>query len=333
MSLPDLISKFSGIRALVVGDICLDRWCYYDPSVAEPSRETGIPRVGVVSVEVTPGAGGTIASNLVALGAGRVSVIGAVGQDGFGFELGCALAERRIEYTLLAASKSIQTFTYTKLINSATGVEDLPRCDFINTRPLPADVENQLIANFNAHFQEFDVILVSDQAETQAGGVVTDWFRDLIADVAERYPQKVVVADSRARIERFRNVVAKPNNDEAIAACRRLPGVTAGAADFQRLRAVIGSRPLLVTQGDRGVLLVDEGGERLVPSENVPNPIDICGAGDSFAAGMALALRACGDFVTAIRFGNLVSSITIMKKGTGTAAPEEILAKAAVRLN
>ena len=34
-----------------------------------------------------------------------------------------------------------------------------------------------------------------------------------------------------------------------------------------------------------------------------------------------------------IRFGNLVSSITIMKKGTGTAAPEEILAKAAVRLN
>ncbi|HYM11926.1 MAG TPA: PfkB family carbohydrate kinase [Bryobacterales bacterium] len=337
MNLPDLITRFSGIRALVVGDICLDRWCHYDPSVAEPSRETGIPRVGVVSVEVTPGAGGTIASNLVALGAGRVSVIGAVGQDGFGFELGCALAERRIEYNLLAASKSLQTFTYTKLINAATGVEDLPRCDFINTRRLPADVENQLIANFNAHFQEFDVVLVSDQAETQAGGVVTDWFRDLIADVAERYPQKVIVADSRARIERFRNVMAKPNHKEALAACRRLFGSASGLApgqtDLQRLRTVIGSRPLLVTQGDRGVLLVDDGGEHLVPSENVPNPIDICGAGDSFAAGMALALRACGDFVTAIRFGNLVSSITIMKKGTGTAAPDEILAKASARLN
>ncbi len=329
MNLPDLIAKFSGFSALVVGDICLDRWCDYDPSVAEPSRETGIPRIGITATETTPGAGGTIASNLVALGAGRVSVIGAIGQDGFGFELGRALAERRIEHNLLVASRGLQTFTYTKLLNSATGVEDLPRCDFINTRPLPADVENQLIANFNAHFQEFDVILVSDQAETQAGGVVTDWLRDLISDVAERYPHKAIIADSRARIERFRNVVAKPNNDEAVAACRRLFGQT----DFQRLRGAIGSRPLLVTQGNRGVLLVDERAEHLIPSENVSHPVDICGAGDSFAAGLALALRASGDFPTAIRFGNLVSSITIMKKGTGTAAPEEILAKAAVRLN
>ena len=57
---------------LVVGDVCLDRWCTYDPSLAEPSRETGIPRIGVVSTEVTPGAAGTVANNLAALGAPRV---------------------------------------------------------------------------------------------------------------------------------------------------------------------------------------------------------------------------------------------------------------------
>ncbi len=329
MNLGEMLSRFSGVRALVVGDICLDRWCYYDPAAAEPSRETGIPRVGVVSTEVTPGAGGTIANNLVALGCGRVSVLGAIGQDGFGFELEQALAQRRIEYKLLVASRSIQTFTYTKLINRTTGVEDLPRCDFINTTPLPGDVENQLIANFNAHFDQFDVILVSDQAETQCGGVVTEYLRDLIADVAERFPDKILVADSRARIERFRNVIAKPNMEEAIAACGRL----FGHPDFQRLRVAIGRKPLLVTQGDRGVLLVDERGEHLVPCDRIPHPVDICGAGDSFAAGMALALRVTGDFPAAIRFGNLVAGITIMKKGTGTAAPEEILARAAVARN
>jgi rfaE bifunctional protein kinase chain/domain len=329
MNPADILARFSTVRALVVGDVCLDRWCYYDPAVAEPSRETGIPRVGVVATEVTPGAGGTIANNLIALGAGRVAVLGAIGQDGFGFELEQALAMRHIDYKLLVASKSIQTFTYTKLINQATGVEDLPRCDFINTAPLPGDVENQLIANFNAHFEEFDVILVSDQAETARGGVVTEYLRDLIADVAERYPEKLMVADSRARIDRFRNVIAKPNNDEATAASLRL----FGNVDFQRLRETIGRHPLVVTQGDRGVLLVDERTEYLVPCERVPNPVDICGAGDSFAAGMSLALRATGDFPTAIRFGNLVASVTIMKKGTGTAAPEEILAKAAVAKN
>ncbi len=329
MSLSDLLVRFTGLRVLVAGDICLDRWCHYDPTEAEPSRETGLPRVGVVSTEVTPGAGGTIANNLVSLGAGRVSVLGAIGQDGFGFELERALAERGIEYNLLVASREVQTFTYTKLLNVYSGVEDLARCDFINNKPLPGDVENQLIANFNAHFQQFDVILVSDQAETEQGGVITALFRDLINDVAERYPHKVVVADSRQRIELFRSVVAKPNREEAEAASRRL----FGEVDLGRLQCAIGPRPLVITQGDSGVLLVDDGVEHLLPCERVPNPVDICGAGDSFAAGFALALKATSDFATAIRFGNLVSSITIMKEGTGTASPDEILAKAAVARN
>ncbi len=329
MTLPEMLHSFSGTRALVVGDICLDRWCYYDPGVAEPSRETGLPRIGVVSSSVTPGAGGTIASNLAALGAGRVAVISAIGQDGFGFELQHALAERHIDYRLLVASQHLQTFTYTKLLNVRTDREDLPRCDFINTRALPGEVENQLLANFNAHFDDFDVILISDQAETDSGGVITPCFRDLLTDVAERYPEKVIVADSRARIHHFRNVIAKPNHREATAACKRL----LREPDFASLRTVIGQRPLLVTQGDRGVLLVDDAGERLIPCERVPHPVDVCGAGDSFAAAFALALRATGDFTAAIRFGNLVAGITIMKKGTGTAEPEEVLAKAAVAWN
>jgi len=329
MNLPDLMTRFSQVRALVVGDICLDRWCYYDPAAAEASRETGLPRVAVVSTTATPGAGGTIANNLATLGAGRVSVLGAIGQDGFGFELERTLAERKIEYDLLVASRDIQTFTYNKLINCRTGREDLARCDFINNSALPPDVENQLIANFNARFQDFDVILVSDQAETDSGGVVTRWIRDLIADVAERYPDKVIIADSRLRIELFRNVVAKPNGQEATAACQRL----FGACDFKRLRGLIGRRPMLVTQGDRGVVLIDDGGERLVPCESIPCPVDICGAGDSFAAGLALAMRVTGDWAAAIRFAHLAAGVTIMKKGTGTVAPEEILARAAVRNN
>ena len=55
---------FPDRSALIVGDICLDRWCIYDPGAAEPSRETGIPRIGVVSTEVSPGGGGTVANNL-----------------------------------------------------------------------------------------------------------------------------------------------------------------------------------------------------------------------------------------------------------------------------
>jgi bifunctional ADP-heptose synthase (sugar kinase/adenylyltransferase) len=71
MKAAEVLEGIKKLRVLVVGDICLDRWCRYEPSEAEPSRETGIPRIGVVRTEVTPGAAGTVANNLIALEAGR----------------------------------------------------------------------------------------------------------------------------------------------------------------------------------------------------------------------------------------------------------------------
>jgi bifunctional ADP-heptose synthase (sugar kinase/adenylyltransferase) len=250
--------------------------------------------------------------------------MGAIGQDGFGFELERALSQRHIDYHLLVASRKIQTFTYTKIINAQTGVEDRPRLDFINTTPLPEDVEDQLIAFFHREYANFDVILVADQAETRQGGVITNAFREVIVDVAERNPDKIMLADSRYRIERFRNTIAKPNVMEANAASHNL----FGAVDYARLRTALGKKPLVITQGPKGVLLVTEDGEKHIPAVPVANPVDVCGAGDSFAAGMALALQATGDVEKAAHFGSLVSSITIMKKGTGTASPSEVIEKA-----
>lgn len=324
MTIQEILDQFKNVSVLVIGDICLDRWCVYDPAVTEPSRETGIPRLGVVSTEVTPGAGGTIANNLVALGAGRVTVLGAIGDDGSGYELERALRARGIESSLLVKAAGLQTFTYTKLLNAETGQEDQPRIDFINTRPLPRDVEQEVLRRFNANVADFDVILVSDQAETGQGGVVTSGMRELLAGQARRYCSRVFWVDSRARCEKFRNVIVKPNKEEADAACDR----AFGAVDYQELRRVIGGPFLLVTHGTDGVLVVERNSQTWVPTTPVAHPVDICGAGDSFSAGAALALKVTGSPYLAARLGNLAASVTIMKKGTGTASPEEILAAA-----
>ena len=56
--------------------------------------------------------------------------------------------------------------------------------------------------------------------------------------------------------------------------------------------------------------------------------MNVAGAGDSFSAGAALALAITGSARDAARFGNLVASITVRKRGTGVASPEEVLAAA-----
>ena len=322
MTVAEILAAFPKYSALIVGDICLDRWCTYDPGTAEPSRETGIPRIGVVSTEITPGAGGTVANNLAALGIGRVAVLGIVGDDGFGYELKKALSGRGISPELLVASPDVPTFTYTKLINISTGEEDQARIDFIHPRALASDLEAEILERLRAFATAFDIILVSDQAETRRGGVITPAVRQALAEIAHADPEKIIWADSRIRTEQFRGIILKPNDLEADSACASL----FGSIDYERLRRHIGSKPLFVTKGPDGVLVVDDQGETLVPTLPIAKPVDICGAGDSFSAGAAVALAITRSPIEAAHFGNKVASITIMKKGTGTASPSEVLA-------
>lgn len=319
MNLEGILASIPKQRALVVGDICLDRWCTYEPSESEPSRETGIPRISVVRTERTPGAGGTVANNLAALGTGRVSVLGILGEDGNGYELRQALTARGIEHQLCITHPDVCTFTYTKLLNAVNGEEDRARVDFINTQPMPDAAQREVASRLLNVATEFDVILVSDQAETQLGGVVTEVVRDALAQIGKQHPEKIVWVDSRRRLELFRNIIVKANEDEAIAACQRM-GIE---ADLEQLRRATESSRLVVTHGPKGALLVEDGGKAWVNTRQVEKPVDICGAGDSFSAGASLALRATGNLEQAAKFGNLVASITIMKKGTGTASPSE----------
>jgi rfaE bifunctional protein kinase chain/domain len=320
MTAAEILAEFPKFSALVVGDICLDRWCTYDPETSEPSRETGIPRVGVVRTETTAGAGGTVANNLVALGVGSVAVMGVAGDDGFGYELAHALRECGISSDLLVRAAGMQTFTYTKLINARTREEDLPRLDFISTQPLNAAIERLILDKLPLAIDGSDVILISDQAETSAGGVITAAVRDLLADLAPNYPDKIFWVDSRARIELFRNVILKPNRLEAELACQRI-----GAASHQALLECCRSKLMIVTDGPGGAIVVRPGDEIRVPATPIEHPVDICGAGDSFSAAAAMTLAVTRSPVEAARVGNLAASITIMKKGTGTASPAEVL--------
>lgn len=320
----EILQAFPKYSALVVVDICLDRWCTYDPATAERSRETGIPRIGVVSTEVAPGGGGNVANNLAALGVGRAAVLGVIGTDGFAHELTRALNTRGISTDLLVRSDKASTFTYTKLVNGTTGIEDLPRVDFINARPLPDAVEREVLEYLREFAATFDIIFVSDQADTPKGGVVSAAVRALLEEIALADPNKVIWVDSRIRIERFRHMILKPNESEASAASIGL----FGDVDYQRLRSHGNSKLLFVTKGAEGVVVVEDGVESIVPAFAVCDPVDATGAGDSFSAGAALVLAISGSAREAARFGNLVASITLKKRGAGVATPEEVLAAA-----
>jgi len=314
---------------LVVGDFFLDKYLIIDRRLSEVSLETGLEAYQVVDTRCSPGAAGTVTSNLRALGV-KVTVLGVIGDDGQGYELKRGLTERGVDIEPLIERADRFTPTYTKpMVRESDGREhEIQRLDIKNRSPLPADVEDVVIGHLRALVPQVDGVIVADQVPEVNCGVITDRVRVEIGELALRHPGVVFVADSRARIGLFRHVIVKPNAREAILAVRPdWLGETnlelareCGAELFRRNR-----KPVFLTVGDQGVLLFTEAGCEHVPAVPVSGEIDIVGAGDSVMAGIVSALCSGAEPDEAALLGNLVASITIQQIGTtGIATPAQV---------
>lgn len=322
--LKEILERFSGIRLLVLGDYFLDEYLVTDPELAEISIETGLEARQVVAVRNSPGAAGTVCSNLAALGV-MTEAVGIAGEDGNGYELVKGLAVRGIGTRYMVRAPNRFTPTYTKPMKRLSDgrEEEMERIDIKNRVPTPPNLENEVIERLRKAVESVNGIIIGDQVEEEECGVVTLVVREELSRLACRYPEKVFFADSRARIGKFADVMIKPNEKEASEAL----GIH-GLSERELLETLYSRvrRPVFLTRGERGIWVFDGHTIEHSPAVPVSGPIDIVGAGDSATAGIVAALCVGASLKEAADVGNLVASVTIRKLGTtGTASQEEVL--------
>jgi bifunctional ADP-heptose synthase (sugar kinase/adenylyltransferase) len=321
--LDQLLDRFRRLRIAVCGDFFLDKYLLIDPALAEVSIETGLTAHQVTALRCQAGAAGTVCNNLAALGVGRIEAVGYRGPDGEGFELRRALRAIRVSTTLLTEAAGRLTPTYTKPLVQHPGEPptELERLDHKNRTPTPPEVEQRVIESIEIAASRCDALVIADQVEEPNHGVITDRVRDLLAELGRVAPELVILTDSRRRIGRFRQVSVKPNVSEAQAGFGLLVDPETLASSVSRL---IG-RPAFVTLGSEGAVAAIGDEVSRVPGVPVPEPLDICGAGDSFCAGSVCALAAGASPAEAAQVGCLVASLTVQQIGTtGTATPAQV---------
>jgi len=329
-----VLDSLPRLTIAVAGDFFLDRYLDIDARLTEKSVETGLDAYQVVAVRNSPGAGGTVANNLAALGVGRVAAVTVVGEDGEGFDLRRELGRRGIDASLVIESPQRRTPTYTKpmLCEHGGHARELNRLDIKNREPMPAVLVREIARRLDQVVAEADAVVVADQVSEPDCGVMTVAIRERLAELAVRYPNKIIIADSRDRIGQYYNVIAKPNRSE----CLRAVGRTADDVDLALMRDATARlarrtrRAVFCTLGAEGILVVDpaNGGAVQAPAHAVSGPIDIVGAGDSATAGIVCALACGATLANAAALGNIVASITIQQIGTtGTATPEQVIAR------
>jgi rfaE bifunctional protein kinase chain/domain len=330
-----LIAQFARLRIAVLGDFFLDKYLDIEPSLAEVSVETGKTAHQVAAVRHSPGAAGTIVSNLAALGVGVLHCVGFTGDDGEAYDLRKDLTALGCRINHLACDPQRMTPVYLKPRDAGDPSLDgeHARYDTKNRTPTSDALVREIIAGLDALLPELDAVVIQDQVEQQGRGVVTPSVVDALADRAKLHRKVVFMADSRRRVSHFRNVIIKPNQFEAVGLENPLPGQQ---VEMQRLceavlqmKSTVGA-PIYATCGPEGMLVSDPELTR-VPGVSVDGPIDSTGAGDSATAGVVSALAAGATLPEAALVGNLVASITVQQLATtGTAKPEQLLPRLAL---
>jgi rfaE bifunctional protein kinase chain/domain len=322
----DITRRFAGKRIVVCGDFFLDRYLWVDSTRAEISIETGLTAHQVTHQTFAPGAAGTVAANLAALGA-EVVCVGVIGDDGDGLLLRQGLHQINANDSLLVVTPDRVTPTYTKpSIRHADGqVQELERLDIRNRTLLAAPVGARIAASLMTLADECDAMVFADQMPEAGCGVIGTAVHDAIQSIAQTHPQLPLFADSRQRIADFRDVIVKPNLHEATHACQLdTTSTSAHTAATQLSRRT--QRPVVVTLGSMGALVYANSASTEISAIPVDAPIDVVGAGDSVMAALALS-SACGATLTeATQIAMLVAAVTVRKIGTtGTASIPELV--------
>jgi D-beta-D-heptose 7-phosphate kinase/D-beta-D-heptose 1-phosphate adenosyltransferase len=312
----EILEKLRGRNVVVLGDVMLDEFVWGD--VTRISPEAPVPVVDVRRESVHLGGAANVLSNLVALGA-RGSVVGVVGNDAAGTRLQNGLRELGTKEGCLIVDESRPSTTKTRIIAHSQLVV---RADRESRIRVNGKLEEKIVSCLKDALKEADAFVVSDYDK----GVVTPAILSAILPLAyERVP---VLIDPKLRnFSSYRPAtLVTPNHFEALRMSNSEDTSDDGSHHAAKvIREKLGCDAVLITRGDRGMMLLEAGGEPVYVETAAREVYDVTGAGDTVIAALAGALSAGATMLEAASFANHAAGIVVGKVGTATVTPEELL--------
>src|SRR6266404_3559627 len=314
----EIVRQFRDRNIVVLGDVMLDEFIWGDVSRISP--EAPVPVVEIKRESTHLGGAANVLANLVALGA-RACVIGVVGNDAAADKLRASLPSDGGAQTgdLLIADNSRPTTIKTRIIAHNQMVV---RADRERRAPVDGETEEQIITAVRAELENAGALVISDYDK----GVVTP--RILAEILPAAYARMPVLVDPKMRnFDSYRPAtLVTPNHHEAL----RLTNLEEDSDDTlteaaRKIRGRLDCDAVLVTRGDRGMMLLEEDLDPVFVATSAREVYDVTGAGDTVIATLAAALAAGASMTEAAMLANHAAGIVVGKLGTATATAEEVL--------
>jgi D-beta-D-heptose 7-phosphate kinase/D-beta-D-heptose 1-phosphate adenosyltransferase len=307
----------AGLPIWIVGDVMVDE--YIEGSVGRVSPEAPVPVVHVERSYSRLGGAANVAHGASVLGA-DVSLCGAIGEDRAADTVLTLCADAGIDVRSVARLPNRPT---TRKLRVMARHQQMLRLDWeMTTPPTGASM--------------LDAISRLESGPPPRAVVVSDYAKGLLsADVLARVfslarvANAPIVVDPKGRdFARYAGAaLVTPNIAELETASgealgRANPDTIEAAAHLLLERVDVGA--ILVTMGERGMMLVPRVGETVTIPTLAREVFDVTGAGDTVVAALAVAVAAGWNLSDAARFANAAAGVVVGKVGTSTARWSEI---------
>lgn len=316
--LPALLKKIAKQHVLVIGDVMLDHYIWGDATRISP--EAPVPVVDIARDTWTAGGAANVALNLASLGA-RCTVAGFFGDDEAGAKLTGILHDKNI--ATLATPGTGATIVKTRVLVQH---QQLCRLDRESPQKHYALTATQAEALLAAAIRAADAVILSDYAK----GILSDELVTLVTKLARACGKFIALDPKPKRHLAFRDLdLITPNKRESLqlAGIEPVPHAPFPAAQVAaELHRRYGTRNLVVTLGEDGMLLSTKGKILKTIPTAAREVFDVSGAGDTALASLVLALTAGASLEQAAHFSNAASGVVVGKLGTATVTPAELLA-------
>lgn len=318
----ETISRFGGVRVLVVGDLILDKYTIGKP--VRISREAPIAVLEFQREYAVPGGGSSPACTVASLG-GRAYLAGVVGDDPAGRELVQELHSYGVDTGGLVADPQRPTIQKKRIVAQVTPsmLQQVARIDHIDRKAVSGRVEADLLAAIEARLPECDAVLLSNYKSGTLTPRIVERTRKLAASLG-----KVLSVDSQGDLSMFHGFgIVKVNQSEAEETLRR-PFTT--EASFQEgaaeLLDSLDAQAVILTRSAEGMSVMKRSGDYChIPVTNTSEVFDVTGAGDTVIAVATLAVASGADLFDAARLANYAAGVVVRKWGNAVLKPVELL--------
>jgi D-beta-D-heptose 7-phosphate kinase/D-beta-D-heptose 1-phosphate adenosyltransferase len=327
--LAEILGAFPRSKILVIGDLMLDEFLW--GKVTRISPEAPVPVLDIQRRAAYPGGAANVARNLASLGA-HTGLAGVIGQDVPGQHLVQLLTEEGIttgsirKTPLRPTTHKTRICAITRQLHDHLEIEDqqqIVRVDDESRKPLDPESRRWLFDRLRAEISSHDAVIIEDYAK----GLIDQELVTLVVAEAKKHG-KIVAIDPNPNnpFDWSGGTVLKPNRREAFLAAG-LPyssdeeAVLKAGAVLQKKHAI---RHLLITLGEAGMLLLEQGQKPYHTPTRAQDVFDVSGAGDTAIAAFTLALAAGATGIEAAEIANHAAGVVVGKLGTATLNVDEL---------